>query len=62
VMITHHVEEIPVGFTHVLLLREGQVVAAGPLAGTLTAPALSATFGLDLLLDGAEGRWTCRAG
>jgi iron complex transport system ATP-binding protein len=62
VLITHHVEEIPVGFTHVLLLREGQVVAAGPLAGTLTAPALSATFGLDLLLDGAEGRWTCRAG
>ena len=31
VMVTHHVEEIPVGFTHVLLLREGRVVAAGPL-------------------------------
>ena len=32
IMVTHHVEEIPIGFTHVLLLREGRVVAAGPLA------------------------------
>ena len=61
VMITHHVEEIPVGFTHVLLLREGRVVAAGPLADTLGAGSLSETFGLPLLLEGAQGRWTCRA-
>jgi iron complex transport system ATP-binding protein len=61
VMITHHVEEIPAGFTHVLLLRDGRVVAAGPMALTLSAPALSSTFGLTLMLEGAEGRWTCRA-
>jgi iron complex transport system ATP-binding protein len=61
VMITHHVEEIPVGFTHVLLLRSGRVVAAGPIAETLNGAALSDTFGLDLVLEGAEGRWTCRA-
>jgi iron complex transport system ATP-binding protein len=61
VMITHHVEEIPAGFTHVLLLREGRVVAAGPLRDTLAADALSATFGLPLLLEAAAGRWTCRA-
>ena len=61
VMITHHVEEIPVGFTHVLLLREGRVVADGPLADTLTAAALSTTFGLPLVLEGVAGRWTCRA-
>ena len=30
VLVTHHVEEIPPGFTHVLLLRGGRVVAAGP--------------------------------
>src|SRR4029079_8464052 len=35
VMVTHHVEEIPVGFTHVLLMRDGGVVAAGPAADTL---------------------------
>ena len=52
---------IPVGFTHVLLLREGRVVQAGPIPETLTATSLSATFGLELVLEGAEGRWTCRA-
>jgi iron complex transport system ATP-binding protein len=61
VMITHHVEEIPVGFTHVLLLRAGRVVAAGPIAGTLSAASLSETFGLPLRLDGGQGRWTSRA-
>lgn len=61
VMITHHVEEIPVGFTHVLLLREGRVVGAGPLAEVLTASSLSATFGLPLTLESGGGRWTTRA-
>jgi iron complex transport system ATP-binding protein len=60
-MITHHVEEIPAGFSHVLLLRAGRVVASGPLDNTLNEAALSATFGLDLVLDRAGGRWTCRA-
>jgi iron complex transport system ATP-binding protein len=61
VMITHHVEEIPSGFTHVLLLREGRVVSAGPIEDCLTASALSATFGMELMLDGAAGRWHSRA-
>ncbi len=61
VMITHHVEEIPAGFSHVLLLREGRVVAAGPIADALCAEALSAAFGLPLHLDGTDGRWSCRA-
>jgi iron complex transport system ATP-binding protein len=61
VFITHHVEEIPAGFTHVLLLRAGRVVAAGPLSETLRSDALSAAFGLPLVLDRAGGRWTCRA-
>ena len=41
VLVTHHVEEIPAGFTHVLLLREGRVVAAGPLDEVLTGRNLS---------------------
>src|SRR5690606_40394198 len=41
---THHVEEIPVGFTHVLLLRQGSVVAQGPLEAVLTPQHLSETF------------------
>jgi len=61
VMVTHHVEEIPVGFTHVLLLREGSVVAAGPLADTLTAENLSDTFGMPITLTSLDGRHAARA-
>jgi iron complex transport system ATP-binding protein len=61
VMITHHVEEIPAGFTHVLLLRSGQVVAAGPIHEALSAASLSETFGLELVLEGTLGRWHSRA-
>lgn len=61
VMVTHHVEEIPVGFTHVLLLRDGEKVAAGPIAETLTAQALSDTFGLRITLTEQDGRFAARA-
>jgi iron complex transport system ATP-binding protein len=61
VLVTHHVEEIPPAFTDVLMLREGKVVAAGPLELTLTAENLSATFGLPLVLERHDGRWTARA-
>jgi len=61
VMVTHHVEEIPVGFTHVLLLREGGVVAAGPLDQTLTAQNLSDTFGMPITLTQDAGRYAARA-
>ncbi|AUG29970.1 ABC transporter ATP-binding protein [Microbacterium hominis] len=61
VMVTHHVEEIPVGFTHVLLLREGTAVAAGPLAETLTEENLSATFGMPIALTSEAGRFAARA-
>ncbi|MEO6987614.1 MAG: ATP-binding cassette domain-containing protein [Aquihabitans sp.] len=57
VLVTHHVEEIPVGFTHALLLRAGAVVAAGPIGATLTETTLSTTFGLDVHLESSGGRW-----
>lgn len=60
VLVSHHVEEIPPGFTHALLLRRGQVVAAGPIPTTLTERALSATFGLPLVLSEADGRFAAR--
>src|SRR5918994_5298728 len=50
IMVTHHVEEIPIGFTHVLLMADGGTVAAGPLRETLTAENLTATFGVQILL------------
>jgi iron complex transport system ATP-binding protein len=61
VLVTHHVEEIPPGFTDVLLLRQGRVVAAGPLEITLTQANLEATFGLPLILEQHGGRWSARA-
>jgi iron complex transport system ATP-binding protein len=60
VLVTHHVEEIPPGYTHALLLRDGQVVAAGPADDVLTEAALSETFGLSLILDRTAGRFTAR--
>ncbi|GAB3752326.1 ABC transporter ATP-binding protein [Yimella sp. RIT 621] len=65
VLVTHHVEEIPPGFTDVLMLRGGRVVAAGPIESTLTAENLSDAFGVPLVLDRHEGpngdRWSARA-
>ncbi|MFY9714266.1 MAG: ABC transporter ATP-binding protein [Microbacterium sp.] len=60
-MVTHHVEEIPVGFTHVMLIRDGQVVSAGPIAETLTAESLSETFGMPIALSSEDGRYSARA-
>jgi len=61
VLVTHHVEEIPPGFTHCMLLREGTVVAAGLLGETLTADNLTKTFGLPLLVQRMGDRYTARA-
>ncbi|WP_029287597.1 ABC transporter ATP-binding protein [Cellulomonas sp. HZM] len=61
VLVTHHVEEIPPGFTHLLLLKDGRVHAAGPLHEVLTASTLSEAFGLDLALDRNGERWSARA-
>jgi iron complex transport system ATP-binding protein len=61
VLVTHHVEEIPPGFTHALLLRGGAVVAQGPVGAVLTNEALSATYGIPLEIHQREGRWSARA-
>jgi len=61
VLVTHHLDEVPPGMTHVLMLRDGVVVAKGPIDRTLTAATLSQCFGLDLRLerraDGRLGAW-----
>ncbi|MGJ6965066.1 ABC transporter ATP-binding protein [Streptosporangium sp. G11] len=62
VLVTHHVEEVPSGFTHALLLRHGSVVAQGPIDQVMTAENLSRTFSVPLTLDrGGDGRWYARA-
>ncbi len=60
VLVSHHVEEIPPGFTHALLLRDGAVVAAGPIEEVVDEPTLSATFGMPLQVTHQDGRWAAR--
>jgi iron complex transport system ATP-binding protein len=57
VLVTHHVEEIPEGFTHVLMLREGRVLSAGTLDDVLTEANLSECFEMPLGLERRHGRW-----
>ncbi|MBO0866529.1 MAG: ATP-binding cassette domain-containing protein, partial [Mycobacterium sp.] len=60
VLVTHHVEEIPPGFSHCMLLSEGQVVAAGLLPDVLTGQNLSAAFGQSIAVDAMDGRYFAR--
>ena len=62
VLVTHHAEEIPPGFTHCLLVRAGRVLAAGPLEDTLTADSLSACFEVKVILERRGDRWVAFAG
>lgn len=57
-MVTHHVEEIPPGFTHVLMIRQGKVLTAGPLETEMTSSNLSRCFGLPLVVEQRGERWT----
>jgi len=61
IMVTHHVEEIPLGFTHALLLADGRVTASGPIREVITAENLGTTFGLSLELDENDGRFSAHA-
>jgi iron complex transport system ATP-binding protein len=61
VLVTHHVEEIPPGATHALLLRGGRVVTGGPIEQTMTAEALTRTFGLRVRVERRDGRWSAWA-
>lgn len=58
VFVTHHVEEIMPVFTHVLLLRDGRVLAAGPKAEVLMSAKLAETFDCQMRLRRANGRYT----
>ena len=61
VMVTHHVEEVPAGFTHAMLLRRGAVLAAGPVHEVFTERNLSRCFGLPLRVARHGGRWSAQA-
>jgi iron complex transport system ATP-binding protein len=57
ITVTHHPEEVPSSATHALLLRDGRIVGTGPIAETMTGPALSECFGIEVAVGHDEGRW-----
>jgi iron complex transport system ATP-binding protein len=61
VLVTHHVEEVPEGFTHAILLRRGAVLAAGPLPEVFTEANLSRCFGVPLIIERRGARWAAQA-
>jgi len=61
VLVTHHAEEIPAGVTHVALMKEGRMMASGPIDETLTSAAVSACFSLPVVVGRDGGRWWSRA-
>ena len=61
IVVTHHLEEIPPGFTHALLLKDAEIVAAGPIKETLTEENLSKTYERDLVVTERDGRYTAVA-
>jgi len=61
VMVTHHVEEIPAGFTHLLVIAQGRIVKQGPIADTLTGDVMSEAFGRPLSITHNNGRYQATA-
>ena len=61
IMVTHHVEEIPIGFTHALLLSAGRIVDQGPIADMVTSAQLTRTFGVTVDVASENGRFWARA-
>jgi iron complex transport system ATP-binding protein len=61
VHVSHNLEELPATTSHALLLRDGAVVAMGPIEDVLTEPALRRCFGLSITLSREDGRWAARA-
>ncbi|WP_251095019.1 ATP-binding cassette domain-containing protein [Streptomyces sp. Caat 7-52] len=60
VLVTHHLEELPAGTTHAVLLRAGRVLASGPVESVLTGDQVGKCFDLPLTLERHEGRWSVR--
>jgi iron complex transport system ATP-binding protein len=61
VMVTHHVEEIPLGFGNALLLSDGGIVAQGAISEVITAKKLSETFNLEIDVTERDGRYSAKA-
>ncbi|PQP43772.1 ABC transporter ATP-binding protein [Mycolicibacterium austroafricanum] len=61
ILVTHHLEELPITTTHALLIAEGRTVASGPARETISTETVSEAFAHPVVVGFDEGRWTARA-
>ena len=61
ILVTHHIEEIPVGTTHALLLKDGAIAVSGPIDQVVTSEHISAVFGTSISVTPEAGRFFARA-
>ena len=61
-MITHHVEEVAASTTDVLMVKDGTVLAAGPVAETMNSANLSELYDIEVTLNRLAGRWFAVSG
>jgi iron complex transport system ATP-binding protein len=61
ILVTHHIEEIPVGTTHALLIKDGAIAVSGPIDQVITSQHVSAVFGTSITVTPDSGRYFARA-
>ncbi len=60
IMVTHHIEEIPPGITHALVLKGGRALASGPVGETIASPVLSEAFEMGIAVERRNSRFWAR--
>jgi iron complex transport system ATP-binding protein len=61
IVVTHHIEEIPVGTTHALIIKDGAIAVSGPISDVITTEHMSAVFGVNILVTSENGRFFARS-
>lgn len=61
ILVTHHIEEIPAGTTHALILKDGGIAVSGPIADVITSEHISAIFGLPITVVREGDRFFARS-
>jgi iron complex transport system ATP-binding protein len=61
IVVTHHIEEIPFGTTHALIIKDGSIAVSGPITSVITSEHMSAVFGIDIEVTSANGRFFARS-
>jgi iron complex transport system ATP-binding protein len=61
IVVTHHIEEIPIGTTHALILKDGLIAVSGPISDVITTEHMSAVFGINIEVTASNGRYFARS-